>query len=61
MAKKKQSKVYRSVEQLKSELFPRLYESDRDKVHPKSSKELATTLANQAINRLLKEPGAEIA
>lgn len=55
MAKRKQSKVYKSVEQLKSELFPQLYEKDRDKVHPRGSKELGAALANDAVNRLLQE------
>lgn len=54
MATKSQSKVFRSFEQLKSELFPNLSEKERRRSSKWSPTQIGAHLADEAIEDLLK-------
>lgn len=58
MAKKKTTEVYKSFEQVKSEVFPKLSEEEKERSSKWTSSQLGTNLADSAIDELLSNnPG----
>ena len=55
MRSKNKGKVYKSIEQLKSDIFPRLSKEERALSTKSGSEQLGICMADEAINNLIKE------
>lgn len=53
-ANKKYEHTYKSFEQLKAEIFPKLVEEEKNKENMDNVKYLATSLANKTFNEVLR-------
>lgn len=55
MTAKERSKTFRSYEQLKAELFPNLTEEDRRRSAKSTPQKMGSSLADEAIETLLRD------
>jgi len=55
MTNKKQKTIYKSFEELRSELFPELVESEKINKLKRDAKQFGSHLANKAVDKIISD------